>query len=191
LHRYVLAMADQLTNPLRLLFSNGIISVDIVVLVSCFSIVYVVVNAVYSLTLHPLAGIPGPRLCALSRVPYWRQCIKGKDVQWLHGLHKQYGPILRFGPTDLSYTDSDAWKDIHGREKGRRESEKAQEFSVQPVNGKASMSHRPYLLLTITLSSGVPSILTATQADHDRVRRIFSPAFSERALRKQEPLFQK
>lgn len=38
---------------------------------------------------------------------------------------------------------------------------------------------------------GVPSMLTANTEDHSRVRRLFSPAFSERALRQQEPLFRK
>ncbi|KAK9801573.1 putative Cytochrome p450 monooxygenase [Seiridium cardinale] len=39
--------------------------------------------------------------------------------------------------------------------------------------------------------NGVPSNLTATTEDLARVRKLFSPAFSERALRKQEPVFQK
>lgn len=34
-------------------------------------------------------------------------------------------------------------------------------------------------------------MLTTTQENHPRVRRLFSPAFSERALKKQEPLFKK
>lgn len=38
---------------------------------------------------------------------------------------------------------------------------------------------------------GVPSMLTATYDNHARVRRLFSPAFSDRALKKQEPLFRK
>lgn len=39
--------------------------------------------------------------------------------------------------------------------------------------------------------TGVPSMLTTTQENHSRVRRLFSPAFSERALKKQEPLFKR
>lgn len=34
-------------------------------------------------------------------------------------------------------------------------------------------------------------MITAAQEEHTRVRRIFSPAFSERALKQQEPLFRK
>ncbi|KAH6643222.1 cytochrome P450 [Boeremia exigua] len=133
---------------------------------------YAIAGSIYSLTLHPLADVPGPKLCGISRIPYWLSCVRGKDVRWLHELHIKYGPIVRFGPTDLSYATASAWKDIHGYGKGRVENAKAPEFSVQPVNG-------------------VPSMLNATFDDHARVRRLFSPAFSDRALKKQEPLFKR
>ncbi|KAJ4117491.1 hypothetical protein NW768_010854 [Fusarium equiseti] len=86
----------------------------------------------------------------------------------MKGLHDKYGPVVRFGPTDVSYATAEAWNDINGR----KDSEKAQEFSVQPVNG-------------------VPSMLTQDVTNHARMRRLFSPAFSERALKQQEPLFRK
>ena len=38
-------------------------------------------------------------------------------------------------------------------------------------------------------STGVYSMLNATFEDHARVRRLFSPAFADRALKKQEGLF--
>jgi cytochrome P450 len=43
---------------------------------------------------------------------------------------------------------------------------------------------------TLTLI-GVPPLLTATHENHSRMRRLFSPAFSARSLKAQEPLFQK
>jgi hypothetical protein len=86
----------------------------------------------YHVTLHPLANIPGPKICGITRIPYWLASLKGEDVKWMKGLHDRYGPVVRFGPTDVSYTASEAWNDIHGP----KITEKAQEFSVQPVNGK-------------------------------------------------------
>ncbi|KAF4785653.1 hypothetical protein HER10_EVM0008443 [Colletotrichum scovillei] len=129
---------------------------------------YLIGSAIYNVTLHPLADVPGPKICAITRIPYWLVALKGEDIEWMKSLHEAYGPVVRFGPTDLSYTAGEAWNDIHGP----KVTEKAQEFSVQPVNG-------------------VPSMLTANTEDHARVRRLFSPAFSERALRQQEPLFRK
>ncbi|KNB09500.1 hypothetical protein FOXG_10066 [Fusarium oxysporum f. sp. lycopersici 4287] len=129
---------------------------------------YLLGNAIYHATLHPLANIPGPKICGITRIPYWLASLKGEDVKWMKGLHDRYGPVVRFGPTDVSYTASEAWNDIHGP----KVTEKAQEFSVQPVNG-------------------VPSMLTTNTENHTRVRRLFSPAFSERALKQQAPLFKK
>ena len=97
-----------------------------------FLVAYLLTSAIYSVTFHPLADVPGPKICAISRIPYWLVALKGDDVQWMKKLHDQYGPVLRFGPTDLSFAAGQAWQDIHGP----KATEKAQEFSVQPVNGE-------------------------------------------------------
>lgn len=39
--------------------------------------------------------------------------------------------------------------------------------------------------------NGSPSLIIARDADHSRQRKIFTPAFSDRALKQQEPLFLK
>ncbi|KAH6967569.1 cytochrome P450 [Ilyonectria sp. MPI-CAGE-AT-0026] len=130
--------------------------------------IYLAGSAIFCVTFHSLADVPGPKICAISRIPYWLASFRGDDVRWMKRLHDQYGPVVRFGPTDLSYAAGEAWNDVHGP----KATEKAQEFSVQPING-------------------VPSMLTANTENHARVRRLFSPAFSERALKQQEPLFRK
>lgn len=93
---------------------------------------YLLASAIYSVTFHPLADVPGPKICAITRIPYWLVALSGDDIQWMKKLHDQYGPVVRFGPTDLSYATGQAWQDIHGP----KVTEKAQEFSVQPVNGE-------------------------------------------------------
>ncbi|KAF4962251.1 hypothetical protein FSARC_9639 [Fusarium sarcochroum] len=129
---------------------------------------YLIGSSIYYVTFHTLASVPGPKVCGVTRIPYWLAALRGEDVKWMKELHDQYGPVVRFGPTDVSYAASEAWNDIHGP----KVTEKAQEFSVQPVNG-------------------VPSMLTTNTENHIRMRRLFSPAFSERALKQQEPLFKK
>ena len=56
----------------------------------------------------------------------------------MHKLHSQYGPVVRYGPNELSYVDQDfaAWKAIHGHEKAGRELPKAREWFVTPFNGE-------------------------------------------------------
>jgi hypothetical protein len=171
-----------------LMFSHKtFISVSAVGLVLSLLGAYLIAQYVYLLLFHPLADIPGPRICAISRIPYWLATIQGRDVKWLYQLHLKYGTVVRYGPTDLSYTTAEAWKDVHGYSKGSPESIRAPEFSVQPANGTSlpivvphyRNIHRP----------GVCSMLNADYEDHARVRRLFSPAFSDRAIKKQEGLF--
>jgi hypothetical protein len=53
-------------------------------------------------------------------------------------LHSKYGPVVRYGPNELSYMDGSgaAWKAIHGHERGGREFPKAREWFVAPYNGE-------------------------------------------------------
>ncbi|KAK8091868.1 hypothetical protein PG997_002229 [Apiospora hydei] len=135
---------------------------------------YVIGNFIYSTQFHPLHEFPGPVSAACSRIPYWIAALKGDSCPWLVKLHARYGPVVRFGPNDLSYADNgQAWKDICGPEtKGRKE------------NGQSAVFFGPP-------KGPVHSMITANRSDHARVRRVLAPAFSERALRQQEPLFNK
>jgi cytochrome P450 len=146
-------------------------------------LLYYIVSAIYYATLHPLASLPGPVSSAFSRVPYWVVSFRGVDVFWIKRLHDKYGPVVRFGPTDLSYASLNGWHDIHGA----KVQEKAIEFFPQPVNGVHSLIDLQAALITV----GVAPVLTANHKDHTRMRRIFSPAFSARSLKAQEPLFQR
>lgn len=114
----------------------GGVLVTAVLLLAC----YLAINVIYSLILHPLAGFPGPSLGAVSRIPFWVACIKGTQVTWMTQLHRRYGPVVRYSPNDLSYVDEggDAWKAIHGHERGGREFPKAKEWFVTPANGASS-----------------------------------------------------
>ncbi|KAK2597583.1 hypothetical protein N8I77_012361 [Diaporthe amygdali] len=137
-----------------------------------FGLAYGVWTVIYAYTLHPLAKFPGPWWAAISRIPYWIIAVRGEQIHFMRRLHEKYGPVIRFSPNELSYTDPQAWKDICGYDRGKPENLKAPEAHLPPHNG-------------------TPHLITAKTADHRRVRRLFSPAFSDRSLRQQEPLFRK
>ena len=120
---------------------------------------------------HPLSGFPGPRLWAISRLPYVWTLIKGDLTQRTHELHQRYGPIVRLAPNELSFIDGQAWRDIYDHHQGRPN------FPKNPL-WKASAAN------------GIESIISANDADHARYRRLLSHAFSEKALRQQENLLQ-
>ncbi|KAF2970121.1 hypothetical protein GQX73_g3426 [Xylaria multiplex] len=149
---------------------------DIIALTRLLATLSILISGSYlicSLYLHPLRTYPGPKLSAITRIPYWIACLKGDQVRWLTKLHNQYGPVVRFGPDDLSYTDAQAWKDICLVRKGMKENVKEVGFHAPSANG-------------------VPNIVCQNDvAHHARLRRALLPAFSEKALKAQEPLLQK
>lgn len=127
------------------------------------------ITAAITLCKHPLLRFSGPRLWAISRLPYVCALAKGELSQRTHELHQQYGPIVRLAPNELSFIDGQAWHDIYGHHQGRPN------FPKNPLWMAPS-------------DNDIHSILSANDADHARYRRLLSHAFSERALRQQEHL---
>lgn len=157
---------------MSLTFREGLLPSSSIWALLVLVVAYVVWTVVYAYTLHPLAKFPGPWWAHISRIPYWIVAVQGDQIKLMRRLHEKYGPVIRFSPNELSYTDPQAWKDVCGHYPGNSENYKAQE------------AHLPYI-------NGTPSLLTAPTTDHRRMRRVFSPAFSDRSLRQQEPLFHK
>lgn len=91
------------------------------------AVIYLLCHALFAITRHPLSAFPGPRWAKITRIPYWIAAIRGEQIYFMQRLHTKYGPVVRFSPNELSYTDSQAWKDICGYEKGRSENLKAPE----------------------------------------------------------------
>jgi cytochrome P450 len=79
--------------------------------------------------------------------------------------------MIRIGPNEISCINPQAWQDIYGGHKP------GQNFSKNPL----WMSRK---------QNTANSILSASDADHHRIRRLISHAFSDKALRAQEPVLQ-
>jgi len=98
---------------------------------------------------------------------------RGNYVAWISAQHEKYGRVVRVAPGDLSYIDAQAWKDVYGHRIGEKGNiPKHRVFYGEPINGSRSLLH--------------PS----PDVEHARVRKIFTHAFSDKALKEQEPLFQ-
>ena len=128
---------------------------------------YLIAGALNNLYRHPLSQFPGPRLWAVSRIPYVWTLVKGDLTQKTHEIHERYGPIVRLAPNELSFIDGQAWYDIYDHHQGHLN------FPKNP-------------LWMAPGDNGIHSILSANDADHARYRRLLSHAFSEKALRQQE-----
>ncbi|KAI1132311.1 cytochrome P450 [Nemania abortiva] len=135
-------------------------------------VLYLIAYLIYTFYFHPLHAYPGPPLSAITRIPFWIAYIRGHEVKWMRKQHEKYGPTIRFGPDDISFTDAQAWRDIYATPKGRKE-------NIKELKIHGDLPDIKYLNTE------------SDTARHATVRRVFTPAFSEQSLRKQEPLFQK
>ncbi|KAJ6131844.1 hypothetical protein N7471_007059 [Penicillium samsonianum] len=135
---------------------------------------YYVVRSLYLLYWSPLAKYPGPRLCAISRLPWVWYEVSGGMAKWIHNLHLIHGDIVRVAPDELSFAKGAAWNDIYGPPtEDRKATEKEARHYVAPGGGSNS------------------SIVGASNTDHPRLRRALLHPFSERALNETEPLIRR
>ncbi|KAI0835727.1 cytochrome P450 [Hypoxylon sp. FL0890] len=84
--------------------------------------VYGLLLAVYRLYLHPLAGFPGPKICAMTEW-YEFYCYIVKEGQWgneVRKMHEKYGPIVRTSPWELSIRDSSFYNQLYVTASTRR-----------------------------------------------------------------------
>jgi cytochrome P450 len=84
-------------------------------------------------------------------------------------LHDEYGSIVRIAPNELSIIDERAWKDIFPR----RDFLRPPQWGARPPNVEAH------------------NFISAPLDVHTRLRKAFTPAFSEKALQGYEPLIRK
>ena len=130
-------------------------------------------RGVYNVFFHPLRHVPGPKWKAFSDLSYVTTLLRGNMVNDVSRMHKKYGPVVRVAPNEVSFANTDSWKAIYGFKAGHKDGyEKDMHFYPQPINGSRG-------------------IVIAYGPDHGRQRRVFSHAFSDNALRDQQPLIKK
>ncbi|KAB2572470.1 cytochrome P450 [Lasiodiplodia theobromae] len=127
--------------------------------------------AIRRLWFHPLAKYPGPRLAAITNVPYSIDYLSGRQPYRLLKLHEKYGPIVRIAPNELSFSTAQSWKDIYGPRKGHHPFVKAPFYDG---NMFSDMAH--------SIAS------ECDPAKHAVMRKYLANAFTERSLREQEAI---
>jgi hypothetical protein len=69
--------------------------------------------SLYRLLLHPLSGVPGPKVAAISNVWYANEARNGRCRELGKTLHEKYGPIVRVGPNEVWFNTKEAFKMIY------------------------------------------------------------------------------
>ena len=104
--------------------------------------------------------------------------IRGDLTHQTKDWHTKYGDIVRIAPDELSFTKDSAWRDIYAYRAGHQNFPKSYLWNTIPSLGKRGPPKKP------------DHILNASDADHSRIRKLFSHSFSDKALAEQEPLVQ-
>ena len=127
-------------------------------------IFYILGYAIYNVYFHPLRRFPGPKAWVAFPILYHLASLRGLLDKNIRSFHEMYGEAVRFSPRQISFITAQAWKDIYGH--GHKQLPKY-----------------------VVRDEGKPSdIIIANDKDHTRFRKALSHAFSEKALRDQEPL---
>ncbi|MCJ1312097.1 hypothetical protein MMC25_005771 [Agyrium rufum] len=106
-------------------------------------------------------------------MPYAFCHVSGRLATTFHDLHEKYGPVVRTAPNEVSFIGLDAMKIIYGE---RRK-------ACPPFQ-------KNYDSFNETRNQIAHSVFLANDLDHGRMRKIINPAFSDQALRQQEPRMQ-
>lgn len=115
---------------------------------------------IFRLFLNPLNAIPGPYFARLTKFNTCFRNAKLDSCHQLRRLHQRYGEFVRVGPNDISVTDPDGIQVV---------------FGAQTKCTKASWYDGDYPLQSMHT--------TRDKKLHDKRRRIWAPAFSDKALR--------
>ena len=98
--------------------------------------------------------------------------LKGDSCKYIASLHERYGEVVRTGPNEVSYMTVSANKTIFG---SKTTEEMA--FEKNPA-------------VYIQGSGAAQNILFASTREHPRFKKLMAPAFSEQAIKEQEPMIQ-
>lgn len=134
---------------------------------------------IYNTLLHPLRKYPGSIYAAATPLPLMYYRAAGHMVKWTQLQHNRYGSVVRLGPNELSFIDAEAWDDIFGHRRASKVNKV--NFAKDPRVAGPDLFVKP----------GEPAgIMRADYSAHTTQRRLLSPAFSDKALKDQEPLLQ-
>ncbi|KAL2075839.1 hypothetical protein VTL71DRAFT_782 [Oculimacula yallundae] len=71
------------------------------------------VTAIHRAFFAPLAKLPGPTHSLITDLWLMSKEFTSKRRDYIHQLHQQYGPVVRLGPNEVSFTSLEALKEIY------------------------------------------------------------------------------
>jgi Cytochrome P450 len=130
-------------------------------MLSWILLVLVLSAIIYKHLASPLCRIPGPLVYALTK---WRLALddlRANRTREINSLHTQYGPVVRVGPSELSFSSLSALRIIYGAGSGFERTDFYRMFDVY----------------------GRPNLFTfAAVEDHSRRKKMLHHAYSKSVI---------
>ncbi|KAG4424660.1 hypothetical protein IFR04_002193 [Cadophora malorum] len=150
----------------------GIINLPLILLTSFLAyITYSLLIALYNMTLHPLAKLPGPKIYGAFDFPRYWDMYLGDSAARFADLHDQYGKVVRVGPDRLSFNTAQSFTDIYVTKRSD---------GYPLVKDKEQYSDTNEQIMN--------TIVTLDNPTHKKHRRVMTYAFSPAAVREQEDI---
>ncbi|KAI0484977.1 isotrichodermin C-15 hydroxylase [Xylariaceae sp. FL0804] len=74
---------------------------------------YSIARCIYHLYFHPASRFPGPKLAAVSNLPFAYHCLRGRWPWAVEEMVNKYGNIVRVAPNELVIATTQAASDIY------------------------------------------------------------------------------
>ncbi|QPC76847.1 hypothetical protein HYE68_007599 [Fusarium pseudograminearum] len=142
---------------------------EVLILVLTPILLHVIGTTLYNAFFHPLAALPGPLPCKVSRVWQYLSELGGDGANTLAALHKQCGPLVRIGPNEVSIRDREAFVTIN--KQGTR-------FLKHSTFYDAFSSHHNNLFNFSNVD------------EHSKRKRLMSPSFSRASTEQHDAIIQ-
>ncbi|KAH7305436.1 cytochrome P450 [Stachybotrys elegans] len=130
--------------------------------------IYIISLTFYNLLFHPLSKFPGPVHYRASILPWAYRTLRGDLSIKLLQLHEKYGTVVRISPSELSFSDHAAWRDVYG-------------------SAETAKHHKFYSALSF--GGLLPQIIIdAENGPHKILKGFMTDGLSDRSARRQEKL---
>ncbi|KAH8161305.1 hypothetical protein CIB48_g6938 [Xylaria polymorpha] len=132
---------------------------------------YAVPRCIYLLYFHPAAKFPGPKLAAISNVPYAYHWLRGRWPWAVEEMVKKYGDVVRVAPNEIVFATTQTALDIYN----------------------PAVKHHETWLKTDMMDFGVGDggfIWEQDPVKRREVAKKILPAFSTKAIKAKEPTVQ-
>lgn len=135
---------------------------------------YFIISTLYNIYLHPLSAFPGPLHYRASIFPWAYHTLRGDLSFVLRHMHEKYGQVVRISPSEVSFSDPSAWKDVYAVAGGKENDKHHKFYSALSFNGL------------------LPDIVLDTDKESHRVLKAsMTDGLSDKTVRRQEDLILK